>query len=164
MSKIKLVVCKYHDELISKLDLAVETAIANNHLDENLRDGLNKHRDAFISEIRGVEAYNLRSLADLKHEHDNELGNDDLFSKFCFFIELPILNQRQVDSYDKLAEQEIGLRLIVTDKYLNESQISCFEASFNYLLGMKSADIDIGLFFEKLQDVSVFEQMRKGIF
>jgi hypothetical protein len=83
MNKIRLI--KDFDDLISELDFRVETAISNNRHDENLVAGFNKQRDAFINEIRYVEAYNLRSLADLNPEKDNELTNDDLFAKFCFF-------------------------------------------------------------------------------
>ncbi len=63
MNKIKLI--KYFDKLISQLDLRVETLKSNNPHDENLIAGFNKQRDVFINEIRNVQAYNLRSLANL---------------------------------------------------------------------------------------------------
>jgi hypothetical protein len=150
MNKIKLI--KYFDDLISELDLRVETAISNNCHDENLIAGFNKQRDVFINEIRYVEAYNLRSLADLNPEQENELINDDLFSKFCFFIEFVERNKDQIYSYDKLVEQEIGLRLIITDKYLTKDQIRCFEVLFNHQYSKEYANLDYSAFFEEIKD------------
>jgi hypothetical protein len=146
MNKIKLV--KHFDELISRLDLVVETALTNNRHDENLIARFKKHRDAFINEIRYIEAHNLRSLSDLKPQEDTE--PIDLFAKFCFFIGFhERKNKKATFDYDKLVEQEIGLRLIVTDKYLTEGQIKCFEALFNRIHEQEVNRLDFSVLFDE---------------
>jgi hypothetical protein len=54
MNKLRL--SEHFDNLISRLDLAVETAIKHNKRDSCLEDGFNKQRDEFHKEIREVEA------------------------------------------------------------------------------------------------------------
>jgi hypothetical protein len=111
----KIRISDYFDSLISKIDVVVESKVAKNQLDTNLLSKLNKQRDDFIKEINYVQAYNLRALSDLDSKPNEELSNDELFPKFCFVIKVP----------EKFSQNEIGLRLIVTDKYLTECQIEC---------------------------------------
>ena len=70
MNKNKFRLHEYFDTLVSRLDLAVETAISENHHDVNLMNELNNKRDAFINEIRDVQAFNLKALSDLNTEHE----------------------------------------------------------------------------------------------
>jgi hypothetical protein len=88
MNQSKLKVCEYFDNLVNRLDLAVEGAITDNYHDTNLEDELNKQRDVFIKEIRYVETYNLRALSDMDIKPGEVLSDEELFPKFCFFIEL----------------------------------------------------------------------------
>jgi hypothetical protein len=112
MSSNKLKVCEYFDNLISDLDLAVQTVIKYNYHDRNLVDGLNKQRDEFIKEIRELEAYNLRSISDMNLKQGEVLSDEDHFTKFCFFIKFVRLEEKQMYFYEDLVNEEIGLRLI----------------------------------------------------
>jgi hypothetical protein len=131
MNKLRIV--EYFDGLINKLDKNVETAIKDNHRDDDLIARLNKQRDEFIKEIRSVEADNMSALKELNVSPSDKLSDDKLFPKFCFFLKFPEKIEKQMYCYEELVEQEIGLKLIVTDKYLSEGQVECFEAMFNLL-------------------------------
>jgi hypothetical protein len=132
MNQGSIRLCNYFDKLINRLDLVVETAIRDNYHDKNLENEFNKQRNEFIKEIREVEAYNLTFISNMNLKPGKVLTDKDLFSKFCFFIEFLQTEKKQVFNYDDLVSQEIGLRLIATDKYLTEGQIKYFENLFNY--------------------------------
>jgi hypothetical protein len=141
MLKNKIRISEYFDKLISKIDLAVETRAAKNQLDTSLLTSLNKQRDDFIKEINYVQAYNLRALSDLDSKLGEEISNEELFPKFCFVVEVP----------ESLARNEIHSRLIVTDTFLTEGQILCFEELFCFKMFASSIyayDLDTGLYFE----------------
>jgi hypothetical protein len=146
MNKNKFRIQDYFDTLISRLDLAVETAISENHYDVNLINELNNKRDAFINEIRDVQAFNLKALSDLNTEPHRELTNSELFPKFCFLIQI---RSDQTYTYEKLAEQEFGLKLIVTDMYLTEAQIKCYAEYFNVTRELFGSTRNFDLFIEK---------------
>jgi hypothetical protein len=148
MVNYKIKLCEYFDSLIHRLDLAVETAIIDNRHDEDLINELNKQRDAFLNEIRRVQAYNLRALSDLNTKPGEELSYDELFAKFCFFIKVFNDQDRLAHSYDDLAGVEINLRLIVTDKYLTEAQIKCYEAVYNFCHNSRRAYLRYHLIFQ----------------
>jgi hypothetical protein len=131
-NKIKL--SNYFDNLINKLDLAVETTIKDYHFDDDLTAQFNNLRDVFLNEIRYVQSYNFRALADFQIKPDEEITNDELFPKFCFFIKLVPKREEQLVACEHLPGEEIGLRLIVTDKYLTQGQIECFQEVFNLVL------------------------------
>jgi hypothetical protein len=130
MSKHKLEICEYFDRLINRLDFIVETALAENFWDEELKSGLNSQREAFLAEIRQVEAFNLSAL----NSNKEPANTGDLFPIFCFFIQIqPGKNRKTLTfNYNKLVETEIALKLIVTDKYLTDEQIKCYENLFNF--------------------------------
>jgi hypothetical protein len=132
MNKNKIKIVDYFAGLINQLDLKVETLLIENELDENLTSCINKLRDTFINEIRYVEAYNLRSLSDMEIGPDEALTESDLFTKFCFFIKHVEKKEKKTFYINQLAEQEIGLRLVVTDRYLDNLQIKCCETLVNY--------------------------------
>jgi hypothetical protein len=146
MSKHRLIISEYFENLIHELDVIVETLINACLNDTRLVDDLNKQRSAFIDEIRECEASNLSALSDRKDlAPDQELTNQELFSQFCFYLPF----EKEKDDYEEekpmykreeLARQMIGLRLVVTDKYLSEEQIECFKGA---LFGSKYS-----LFFE----------------
>jgi hypothetical protein len=89
MSSNKLRVCEYFDKLTSKLDLAVESRISHNIHDKNLEDGLNTQREIFLRDSRSRSLLNFRSLSDLNLKPSEVLSDEELFPKFCFFIEYP---------------------------------------------------------------------------
>jgi hypothetical protein len=131
MSSYKIKICDYFDALINRLDLVVETAIIDNNHDQKLIDQLNHMRNVLLNEIRYIQAYNLRALSDLNtNQEDAELTNEDLFPKFCFFVELPETSCERAYSYMDLVGSEISLRLIVLDKYLTEAQIKRYKSVF----------------------------------
>jgi hypothetical protein len=138
MSQLKLKIIEYFDKLVNKLDLAVEMAIYQNCYDEQFKCGLNKQRDAFLAEIKDVQDFNLKALSSRDIRPDQELSNEDLFPKFCFFIEY-IKKKNEIIEIDQQVAEEIDLRLIVSDKYLTEEQIECYDRVFNTI---QLADID----------------------
>jgi hypothetical protein len=127
-SNNKLKVCEYFDNLINRLDLVVETLISKSSDDPGLVDKFNKQRDEFLKEIRDVEAFNLRSTSGMHIKLGEVLTEQELFPKFCFFVEHA---REKVDL-------EIGLRLIVSDKFLSEGQIKSYETFFNCILKGRS--------------------------
>jgi hypothetical protein len=117
---------------------------------------LNRQREDFIKEIRGVEAYNLRALSRMNEQRGQSVLSDtDLFPKFCFFVKLKECEETNDAKFhnDDLVDMEIGLRLFVTDKFLSEGQIECFENLFNYVTpsfpDQCSVHFDPELFFSK---------------
>ncbi len=131
MNNYKIKICDYFDALINRLDLVVDTAIIDNNHDQELIDQLNHMRNVFLNEIRYIQAYNLRAVSDLNADtQDTKLTNEDLFPKFCFFVELPETSNERAYFYNDLVRSENGLRLIVTDKYLTEAQIKCYKSVF----------------------------------
>ncbi len=154
MNKYKIEICEYFDNLTSKLDLLIESLIVNNHYDDNLVAEFNKCRDTFINEIRDAQAFNLKALSTL--EPNKEPSKDDLFPKFCFFIKLTEPELRETYKYDKLAEKEINLRFVVTDKYLTDNQIKCYEGLFKFTRTSSHNHtnlLDVELFFEDHKQV-----------
>jgi hypothetical protein len=144
MSKNKIRISEYFEALINKIDLVVETRAADNQLDTNLLTTLNKQRDDLIKKINYVQAYNLRVLSDLDKNTDQELNNEDLFPKFCFVVQVP----------ESLAKKQISFRLIVTDKYLTEGQIECFEELFCFKMfksSMYEYKLGTKFFFENIR-------------
>jgi hypothetical protein len=158
----------YFDALINNLDFAIETAINDNQLDKVIVASLNKQRDTLLAEIDHAQAYNLRALADLDIKPYEQLSDADLFQKFCFFIKLPkkqkiktpqpkLDTNKELEKYEmkKLIEQEIGLVLIITDKFLTSGQIRRFQFLFNSFYEMSKEEeededlkFDSKLFFE----------------
>jgi hypothetical protein len=91
----------------------------------------------------------LKAISNREIKSNEELSNEDLFPKFCFFVK----TERARDSdyiHDNLIGEEIGLLLIVTDKYLSEGQIRCFEYVINHLR-LKSE-----FYYEKKLDFDLF--------
>jgi Leucine-rich repeat (LRR) protein len=138
MAQYKLKIAEYFDVLANKLDLVVEASTDQNCYDKELISGLNKQREAFLSEINECQDFNLKALSNKEIKPDQELNNEDLFPKFCFFIEYVKKKNDSIEIDQQVAE-EIGLRLIVTDKYLTEGQIECYEKVFN---SIQLADIN----------------------
>jgi len=150
MIKNRVRLSGYFDDLVYRLDVLVETFINENYYDANLTCNLNKQRDAFLHEIRSVEEFNLKALSDSNIEPGQELSDKKLFPKFCFFIQLSKRQTKQTYKYDELIGQEFSLRLIVTDKYLTEGQIKCYENLVNSFQASKEKDLNclnIDLFF-----------------
>jgi hypothetical protein len=79
MAKFKLKIAEYFDLLINKLDLAVETAIYQSCLDEQLKTELNNQRDAFLSEINQILDFNLKAWSNKEIAPNQELSEEDLF-------------------------------------------------------------------------------------
>jgi hypothetical protein len=130
MSHYRIKICDYFDKLINKVDFVVEISIIDNQHDEDLISSLNKKREAIITEIRQVEAFNLKVLSIDSISPDEKPNDKDLFKKFCFFIESTSSSstrEKETYNYDELAEQEIGLKLIVTERHLTEDEITCFK-------------------------------------
>jgi hypothetical protein len=110
--------------------------------------GLIRQRVAFINEIRHVEAYNLRALVDLDtaKPKTEELKYEDLFRKFCFFVEFENRREKRMFNCENLVESTIGLRLIVTDQYLSEGQIQCFRNLFYLYQSFSDDHMQLGHF------------------
>jgi hypothetical protein len=70
-------------------------------------------------------------------------------------------NEYLIYSSDKLVEHEIGLRLIITDKYLTTDQIHCFEVLFNHQYTKDRAYLDISVLFaqEKVFESSFYRSL-----
>jgi hypothetical protein len=157
MAEKKLKIIEYFDKLVSKLDLAVERSIYQNCYDEELISGLNKQRDAFINDIHQVQDFNLRVLSDKPIKADQELSDEDLFPKFCFFIEYFEKTNDSIIELDQLVAEEIGFRLIVTDKYLTDGQIECYNKFSNFnnmengISGKDNSKYLVELLFEKVR-------------
>jgi hypothetical protein len=127
MFKYYIRLSEYFDDLISELDFAVETSIANNIKNEEFTSKLNAQREVFLKEIDQVKAFNLKLIS------AREIEADELFPQFCFFISINYDEIKREMNHEDLISEEIGLVLFVTDKYLSAGQISCFENTFNYL-------------------------------
>jgi hypothetical protein len=168
MSKHKLKICEYFDNLIGKIDEIVETVIACNHHDAQLVDAFNKQRDLFLDEIRHAQTFNLNALPELKPTQSENLKISDLFPKFCFLIKhdprddsssrekkiIRISDEKKIMFYHAdIPKLELGVKLIVTDMYLTDGQIKCFENLFNHSF---YTEIDKDLFFEKNQKYVIF--------
>jgi hypothetical protein len=130
MSTNKSRLIEYFDSLIRRVDLIVRNAIAYNQNDERLVFELNNQRGEFVKEILFVQSCNLRELAERELKSSEELSSQDLFQKFCFFIEFKTSNEKQTFRYENLVAQDISLRLIVTNRYLDKDQIKCYERLF----------------------------------
>jgi hypothetical protein len=154
MNRYKIKLYEYFDGLINRLDLAVETAILENLHDESITNELNKQRDAFLEEIRDVQAFGLKAISDLSTEPGKELTNKELFPKFCFLIQ--ISDDQEIYTHEKLVELELGLKLIVTDTYLTEGQIKCYENFLNFICHQFCVDSDMELFIEKDEYCVIF--------
>jgi hypothetical protein len=132
MATYKLKIAEYFDALVNRLDMAVETSINRNCYNEQLKCEHNKQRDAFLAEINQAQDFNLRALSKKEIAPNQKLGNEDLFAKFCFFIDYVQKNNECINLEQQVSEN-IGLRLIVTDKYLTEEQIKCYDEVFNLI-------------------------------
>jgi hypothetical protein len=117
MAHFKLKIIEYFDFLVNKLDLAVETLAQQISDDQEFISGLNKQRDAFLAEINHVHDFNLRALSQKVIKPGQELGHEDLFTRFCFFIEHVQKHNKYRNLFHKELEN-ICLRLIITDKYI----------------------------------------------
>jgi hypothetical protein len=108
----------------------------------NRVDGFDNYRDELIKEIRDVETYNLISLSGVNTKPKEALSNARLFQKFCFLVE--------TSSEDRLAPKS---RLIVTDAYLSEAQIKCFQTFMNSVLTPQSFfyPFNFEIFFTKIK-------------
>jgi hypothetical protein len=60
------------------------------------------------------------------------ISDEELFPKFCFFVEFDLIQPNSQFFCDQLVSEEIGLRLIMTDRFLSEDQIKCFDNLSNY--------------------------------
>ncbi len=134
MAFYKLKIAEYFDVLINKLDVAVETSTYKNCNDQELIYGLNRQRDAFLAEINQVQEFDLRALSEKVIKPDQEVSDEDLFAKFCFFIKYDQSKSKETIEIDQQVAKEIGLRLIVTDKYLTRRQIEFYEKVFDSIL------------------------------
>ena len=81
MSHYRIKICDYFDKLINKVDFVVEISIIDNQHDEDLISSLNKKREAIITEIRQVEAFNLKVLSIDSISPDEKPNDKDLFKK-----------------------------------------------------------------------------------
>jgi hypothetical protein len=154
---------EYFDWLIRKLDLIVETLMSESFADNKLIAKYNDYRSAFIKEIHKAQALNERVLSNRNNSHKEEVKIDDLFPHFCFFInESPKKGMNEFTCENSVAK-DIGLRLVVTDKYLTKAQVECFENLFYYsmqsleLYGKSELDLNHELFFVKTQEKVMFK-------
>jgi hypothetical protein len=117
ISKYRLVISEYFDNLVSEIDFQTETAIRKNNQDDLRTKELNQRREIYLKAIRESEQVNLKhlneilalSLEALKDLKDQALI-ESLLSEFCYFIR-----------YKRI------YRLIITDKFYTSKQMKKFE-------------------------------------
>jgi hypothetical protein len=114
----KRIIFEQADDVVSQVDVLVETYIAANQDHQDRIRSVNAIRESWLKEIRECESYNIL------HCRENEvdmapLQRNDLFKKFCLLIEM----QRDV-----LVDGRFTWRLLVIPNfYLSQGQIACFQ-------------------------------------
>jgi hypothetical protein len=104
----------HFDDLRNKVDVCVETFIANHYSDTLKETQINQIRIEWLNEIDECEQLNLAELEHRKDKH-NKLNDEVLFKKFMFDFEV------------SEGEELINLRLVVIDAYLSSGKVECFQ-------------------------------------
>jgi hypothetical protein len=113
----RLRIVGYFDDLKNKVDVCVETFIADSYYSERKESKINQIRIEWVKEIDECEKFNLAELE--KHENRHvKLDDEVLFKKFMFVFEF---------SCDPFYLSLINLRLVVIDAYLSPGKVECFQ-------------------------------------
>jgi hypothetical protein len=89
-----------------------------------LFSNINSLREEMLQEIRQCNEFNMRALANLCNEK-RAISVEELFPVFCLLVELDqpkVINETTQELHTLFRH-----RLIVTDKYLNKTQIQCYQ-------------------------------------
>jgi hypothetical protein len=119
------------DDLVSQVDVLVETYIAANQDHHNRIESVNAMREKWIKVIRECEAFNIL------HCQEDEAGKEplqksDIFKKFCLLFE---------NKGDVLVSGRFTWRLLVIpDTYLSPGQIMCFQELMRIIKNSQNVD------------------------
>jgi len=140
----KFWIIDYYELLINEIDVRCETILMNIHLNElsnaiEMQNELNRAREQFINEIKSLQEKNLiffeRNSKVILSQFNDMLAKSDtldsirktemieeirkiIFSNYCFLI----TNNLDLMLHSNRSTR-LGLKLIVCNWYLNESQI-----------------------------------------
>jgi hypothetical protein len=135
-------ISQYFEILASAVNLKAEQAINAHKNNEKLSSEIIAKREAFLTEIRQCEAFDLQALECNPKKDEQEITNEQLFANFCFLVGAQA--QEKVDHF--LTEQQ----LVLLDKYLSPGQIKCFQASLDTYESDSSEEIKDLFFTSKI--------------
>jgi Leucine-rich repeat (LRR) protein len=156
----------YFDSLARDANLKADNELNVYKNNEEFSSKINAKREAFLAEIRQCEEFNLQALQGNSKKDDQEITNEQLFTKFCFLTRKP--TQRKIDRSIFQEDDESGQdedfyaeqQLVLLDKYLSPGQIKCFKASLNRLSSEEATSDELcGLFFTSKTLVNISEKI-----
>jgi hypothetical protein len=133
MSKLRI--SNYFDELVNTIDLKAERLLLSNQkMTDAQSNKINLERSELISAIRSAEQLNYHHFDSLERQFlenktESEL-NETLFQKFAFLLDS---DEVQIGSH----QTSLGY-LVLTDRYLNDSQISLYKELISNFSNIKS--------------------------
>jgi hypothetical protein len=130
----RLKIANYSSELKARIDIQVETYIAENQNEHADIDKANKAREEWIKELHECEVENLAEL-EKREDRDTDLDYEQLLKRFCFIFEF---HAHVVDT--GCYTSPLAWRFISTDIYISQEQIGCFQVMISCL------DFDSGEF------------------
>ena len=128
-SELRVRVADYFDSVINRIDIIVETRIAEGKDD---KEKLDRVRAEMLDEIKRIEKVNLDSVdfkLDMKRLDgvvDQEAENELVFTEFCFLFEHSMATLYQ-EKFRQCKPSFLFGHLIVLDSYVRREKVQMFK-------------------------------------